>query len=614
MHGNADVKLMRGRGCRLILALCFATFTINLGAERVALVVGCGNYTAMPGRQLMSPAKDSEDVASALKLMGYRLIGGGAMNDLGRDKLKSALKRLAMEAKNAEAAVFYFSGHGVQIGGENYILPIDTKPVQQADQLRAKAISVRESVLVELEASRVETKVVVLDCCRDNPFSAQGDANLPSSERRGKSFVEMRGYGPGFYLAFSTSPGGEAFDGNGSRNSPFTESFLENLGKSADKDIDLFFRDVKRQMPADQVSWTSSSLKKEFSLSLSAQESSRSMGIFNSLRAGNFAGESYTNGMEMGFRWCPSGEFLMGSSAAEQAMAKKWGWESAWIETQHRVRLTRGYWMKECEVTQGEWRRVMGTGVLDEAEAMLRSEREVGTRAEPYKMRDFYEARPNDDPRLYAGVEDDNYPMIYIDWDGAVTFCEQLTQMEIEGRWLPPGWRYALPTEAQWEYACRAGSKDAVYAGQMEIIGVNNAPVLDRIAWYGGNSAVGYTGNGLFFRGRVTRSGGLEGMAYAGGVCGPRRCGEKAANRWGLRDMIGNVNEWCLDWSDEYSVKWMRAAADPVGPTSGELRVFRGGCWYFGAAECRAAFRGSNHPGSRNYIIGFRPVIVPSRD
>ena len=111
---------------RVILFLLLALMSVAVhGGERVALVVGCGTYSNMLGRQLISPAADSEDVAGALKKMGYRLIGGGAMKELTREKLTEAVERLTTEAKRAEAAVFYFSGHGVQIGEENYLLPVD---------------------------------------------------------------------------------------------------------------------------------------------------------------------------------------------------------------------------------------------------------------------------------------------------------------------------------------------------------------------------------------------------------------------------------------------------------------------------------------------------------
>ncbi len=271
--------------------------------------------------------------------------------------------------------------------------------------------------------------------------------------------------------------------------------------------------------------------------------------------------------------------------------------------------------MQEMEVSQGDWKRVMGSGLRAEVEGFLRSEQEVNVgEGKMMKVRDYYGAKVGEDVGKYVGVEDEGYPMIYVDWEGANAYCEALTQKEREGGRIAVGWRYALPTEAQWEYASRAGSKEEVYGGKMSILGNNNAPVLDRIAWYGGNSAVGYPGAGIYFRGSVYSSAGWEGMAYAGGVCGPRKCGEKRGNSWGLKDMIGNVWEWCFDWYGEYEVKAGGGVVDPRGAVQGVTRVYRGGSWGYDAVHCRSAFRNGNIPASRSNGLGFRLALVPSRE
>jgi formylglycine-generating enzyme required for sulfatase activity len=294
-------------------------------------------------------------------------------------------------------------------------------------------------------------------------------------------------------------------------------------------------------------------------------------------------------------------------------MAKKWGVDASY-EVQHRVRLTSGYWMQEREVSQGDWRGVMGTGLREEVEGFLRSEVQVDTGGgKMMTAREFYGAKVGEDVGRYVGVEDDEYPMIYVDWEGAQAYCRELTEKEKRAGRLGEGWKYDLPTEAQWEYACRAGSKEAVYGGEMKILGNLNAPVLDRIAWYGGNSAVGYSGSGMYFQGAIYSSASWPEMAYAGGVCGPRRCGLKAGNAWGLKDMLGNVWEWCGDWLAGYPSSVNGVATDPRGPESGVHRVHRGGGWNGNAADCRAADRYGSQPGNRDSNLGFRPALVPSR-
>ncbi len=142
-------------------ALSLIIFAVLCGVaragERVALVVGCGTYSNMPGRQLLSPVTDSEDMAVALKTMGYRLVGGGPLKEASRDRLLEAVEALIRQARTAEAAVFYFSGHGVQIGEDNYLLPVDSPKITGISQIKSRAVSLRESVMVGLEESGVET-------------------------------------------------------------------------------------------------------------------------------------------------------------------------------------------------------------------------------------------------------------------------------------------------------------------------------------------------------------------------------------------------------------------------------------------------------------------------
>jgi uncharacterized caspase-like protein len=258
---------------RLLTIVVFVELSTHdvIAGQRVALVVGCSKYANLPSNmQLISPAADSADVADALKAMGYTIVGGGAVKDPTREEFATAAERFASAARGAEAAVFYYSGHGIQVGEDNYLLPVDTPKITGISQLKNRAVLLRDAFMVALEEAKVPTKVVVLDCCRDNPFASQLEAVMAQVGKsiKTKSVGEITGYGPGFYLAFATSPGQTAFDGNGQRNSPFTTAFLKSLETSSNKDIDLFFRDVKRVMPPDQVSWTNSSLTDEFALGL----------------------------------------------------------------------------------------------------------------------------------------------------------------------------------------------------------------------------------------------------------------------------------------------------------------------------------------------------------
>ena len=204
-----------------------------------------------------------------------------------------------------------------------------------------------------------------------------------------------------------------------------------------------------------------------------------------------------------------------------------------------RVTLTKGYWLGKTEVTQGQWEALMGTTVVQQ--------RDKANRGWPLRG----ESTAN--------------PIYYVSWDDAMQFCRKLTERERQAGRLPEGYEYTLPTEAQWEYACRAGTTGD-YAGN-----------LDGMAWYNQNS------------GNTTHP-----------------AAQKQANAWGLYDMHGNVWEWCRDWSGDYPGG---SVTDPTGPPSGSNRGLRGGCWDGIARYCRSASRSWIEPGNRYYHVGFRLAL-----
>ncbi len=242
-------------------------------------------------------------------------------------------------------------------------------------------------------------------------------------------------------------------------------------------------------------------------------------------------------------RWIAPGQFLMGSPEDEPG---RWGDEGP----QHEVRLSQGFWIFDTPVTQALWTAVMG-----------------------------------DNPSEF---NDPRRPVDTVSWDEATGFIKLLNG-------LVPGLDLGLPTEAQWEYACRAGTDTATYAGPMEILGQRNAPVLDGIAWYGGNSGVEFElDNGY-------DSSDWAEKQYEHDPAGTHPVGLKIPNAWGLYDMLGNVWEWCADNMRKYEAE---AVTDPVGALDGAERALRGGSWYYGARYVRAARRYASARGYRRYGTG----------
>ena len=194
-------------------------------------------------------------------------------------------------------------------------------------------------------------------------------------------------------------------------------------------------------------------------------------------------------------RWIPPGRFWMGSPEDEPGRFDNEG-------PRHQVTLTEGYWLFDTPCTQSLWEAVMGNN-----------------------------------PSRFQGP---NRPVERVSWDDAQTFLSNINERI-------PGLNLVLPSEAQWEYACRAGTETAIYTGELAISGKNNAPALDPIAWYGGNSGVD------FDLADGEDSSGWVGKQYPHTRAGTHPVKLKRANPWGLYDMLGNVWEWCQDhWHNDY--------------------------------------------------------------
>lgn len=234
--------------------------------------------------------------------------------------------------------------------------------------------------------------------------------------------------------------------------------------------------------------------------------------------------KSLNNSLGMKFVYIPPGTFTMGSPPDSPNRELD--------ETAHKVILSEGFYLQTTEVTQGQWETVMG-----------------------------------DNPSTFADCGE-NCPVENVSWYNAQEFIAQLNQMEQEQ------YHYRLPTEAQWEYACRADSQTAYSFSDHDAL-------LNGYAWYSANS-----GN----------------QTHPVGLLSP--------NAWGLYDMHGNVWEWCLDRYGDYP---SGLVTDPMGPPSGSSRVRRGGSWYHFAGACRSALRSGYGPGSRRNFIGFRLVLSPAK-
>jgi formylglycine-generating enzyme required for sulfatase activity len=244
--------------------------------------------------------------------------------------------------------------------------------------------------------------------------------------------------------------------------------------------------------------------------------------------------------------WIPPGTFTMGSPMTEALHDSD--------ETPHQVTISRGFWMGRHEVTQREYVDVIGAN-----------------------------------PSQFTG--DLNRPVECVSWFDATNYCSQLTARERAAGRLPAGYLYRLPREAEWEYACRAGTTTAFHYGDELRSGMANFDGRKEYPPCEDNSYYCWNSSGVY----LVQTTPVE--SYA-------------PNAWGLNDMHGNVLEWCHDW---YGLYPAGSATDPTGPATGSNRLFRGGAYTFSGGSCRSAFRFGRDPANRLVTAGFRVVLVPSQ-
>jgi formylglycine-generating enzyme required for sulfatase activity len=209
-----------------------------------------------------------------------------------------------------------------------------------------------------------------------------------------------------------------------------------------------------------------------------------------------------------------------------------------------------------------------------------------------------------DNPSYFPDPE---RPVEQVRWEDAVGFAKKLNERVAKdypsnANRLIDGWErllFRLPTEAEWEYACRAGTRGDTYAGDLDLKSNDEtkSEILDSIAWYGGNSGHKYDLKKCM---EMTWLADLQDKENRGGT---RKVAQKAPNPWGLYDMLGNVWEWCQDWYGDYPAE---RVVDPTGTTGGPARVIRGGSWSLSARDLRSACRDGYDPGSRYGRLGFR--------
>lgn len=404
----------------LLATLCFSLAFAQQKEQRVALVIGNGAYKASP---LKNPVNDATDMAQALRDKGFLVI---LKTNASRRQMVESVRDFGNQIKRGGVGFFYYAGHGIQSKGRNYLVPVGVDVQSEAD-LEFETVDA-SMVLAQMDDAGNRVNIMVLDACRDNPFAR-------SFRTASRGLTQLDG-AKGSFLAFATSPGSVASDGDG-RNGIYTKHLLTSLRQSDTKLENVFKRvrvEVAKETGNKQIPWDSSSVLGEFYFNQTQIASTETAPLVSTPPAQNRpvqAGASYKDCEDCpDMVVIPAGTFMMGSKADPFASLQPFKYE----QPQHSVSV-RSFSIGKYEVTQEQWYAVIGTT-----------------------------------PSRFKGR---TLPVEQVSWDDAQEFVQKLS--------IKTGKKYRLPSEAEWEYSARAGSQTVFSFGDDE-------NQLSRYAWFSGNS------------------------------------------------------------------------------------------------------------------------------
>lgn len=550
-------------------------------ARRWAVLVGVDQYAS--AQRLNYCGADMLALRQRLLSAGFApgrlfLLHNGATEPKylpSKTNIELTLDLVLRAADPNDVVLLAFSGHGVHLDGTSYLCPFDSHLDDPSTLVSLNDIYAR------FQNCPAAFKLAMIDACRNDP--RLGGVRGPQGTDITAGFARSLEKSPEGILIMSSCRAGETSteDENlAGGHGVFMNFVIEALEGSADDDqngritlgeLAMYAGDRTTEYVLDKFSRVQKpSLLGDIpikALNFELTERLAATGITPatpSLADGSVdQSRPFVNSMGMQLVLIPAGEFVMGSPDSEHLRSEDEG-------PQHTVRITRPFYLGVYEVTRQEFAQF--------AEAVeLKPTRGWGYNAQQRNMVIDEQASW----RSWGVKQSDSSPVVNVSWEDCHGFCQWLSEKE--------GRKYRLPTEAEWEYACRAGTTTPYYSG-------------DRSAdlFRAGNTADAST---KLYLPKTTWTAGLDdGWPFTSPV------GRFAPNSFGLYDMYGNAAEWCADWYDE--TYYARSPADdPQGPLTGTKRVVRGGSWYdFGESGSRSAARNNFGPTSAWYDIGFRVV------
>jgi sulfatase modifying factor 1 len=571
---------------RCALALVLPALALPLlpaqqpGGQKYAVLVGINHYQHDRLRDLQYAEADATELADVLKAAGYTVtLLTGSAKDADKQPTKANVEKHLHEAlrlcRKGDTALVAFAGHGLQFDGQAdaFFCPLDARPFKdEADSLVSLG-----KVYQELDKSFAGMKVLLVDACRDDPDAGRGSrggVNADTAPRPPQGVAAL----------FSCRAGERAFEDDRLKHGVFFHHVLQGLkGQAKDADGEVTFtglagyvmRRVSRDVPTliGGGARQSPNLKADYSTEpvlLAIKDVVPAPGSdIGKVKPAD--GKTITldlgDGVAMEFVRIPAGEFLMGLPDDGVVVLEE--------RPRHRVRISRGFCLGRYHVTRGQFRRfVEDAGYRTSAESNgLGSIGYNGDTGESEMIKGCTWKN--------TGFEQtDEHPVVCVSWNDAQEFCKWLAKKS--------GRKCGLPTEAEWEYACRAGTTTRYYHG-------DDPEGLARV----GNVADG-TAKKRFPS--WTTISAEDGYVFTSPV------GRFKPNGFGLYDMHGNAGQWCQDrYGDNYYNE--SPNVDPEGPSEGPLRVRRGGSFQSSWVGCGAASRYGDGPAGGYTFIGFRVAL-----
>lgn len=574
----------------LLFGWIHATVSITYAQEHYAVLIGVEKYDTSTFRNLDFAGDDAIALSAQLQQLGFKTTVMTGESDSSKlqpttpAKILATIKAVGRSCSEDDAFVIALSGHGVQFADdevlpsgarESYFCPADA-------DLNDKSTLLKISTVVEaMNETKATRKLLLVDACQDQKLSAEGKKKGGKLIDLGSVHENRTTVPGGISIIFSCSDKQFSWEHDPLGHSVFSYHLLQYLKGAAESRyydegrLDLFLMlSYVAKHTNDYVIQNNLTPDGQYPVML-GKTSTWTFGK----RHPNPA--RLTNSLKMEFARIPAGAFVMGSKLSARQVNELYpgGKEEYYQgETQHEVELSKPFYMGIHEVTVGQFRKfVEEDNYKTEAEMDTRGGLGIDQSTGQFIQSNKYSWRS---PGFEQG---EHHPVVNVSWNDAIAFCRWLSR--VEGR------EYRLPTEAEWEYSCRAGStSEFSFGGDAEQI-VDFDNVADA------------TLKRQFPKSPTVRA--RDGIMFTSRVGGFR------ANPFGLYDMHGNVSEWCADWYGEYSSGKVR---DPVGPLKGESRVVRGGGWNYFFTFCRSAFRDGHAPESARNSTGFRVVLDTETD